>query len=44
MWYIMENTRFFLFNVIATTTILTALVFAVPPFINWLTEKLHQED
>lgn len=36
MWYIIENTRFFLINVVATTLVLTALCFGIPPFINWL--------
>ncbi len=41
MWYIEQNLTFFLINVFATTAILTFLVFAIPPFINWLTEKMH---
>jgi hypothetical protein len=40
----MENTRFFVINVVATTLILTGLTFGIPPFINWLMAKLHQED
>ncbi len=44
MWYIMDNTRFFLTNVIATTAILTGLTFGIPPLINWLTRKLHQDE
>ena len=44
MWYIVENTRFFLINAIATTVILTGLTFGIPPFINWLTDKMHKED
>ena len=44
MWYIMDNMRFFLMNVIATTAILTGLTFGIPPLINWLTRKLHQDE
>ncbi len=44
MWYIEENTRFFLVNVIVTIGILTCLTFGIPPFINWLTKKLHQDE
>lgn len=44
MWYIVENTRFFLINLIATTLILTGLAFGIPPLINWLTSKMHQEE
>jgi hypothetical protein len=44
MWYIIENTRFFLINVVTTTLILVGLTFGIPPFINWLMEKLHQKE
>jgi len=30
-------------NVIATALILVALAFGIPPFINWLTKMMHQE-
>jgi hypothetical protein len=36
MWYMLENTSFFVINVVATAAILTALCFGIPPFINWL--------
>jgi len=44
MWYIMENTRFFVINVVATTAILTALCFGIPPFINWLTGVMEKNN
>lgn len=44
MWYIVENTRFFLTNLIATTTALVVLAFGIPPLINWLMAKMHQEE
>ncbi len=43
MWYIMEVPWFFLFNVFATTLILTVLCFSVPPLINWLEDKMNKE-
>lgn len=43
MWYIVENTRFFLINLIATTAVLVALSFGIPPVVNWLTSKMHQD-
>lgn len=44
MWYIVENTRFFLINLTATTLVLCGLAFGIPPLINWLTTKMHQEE
>jgi hypothetical protein len=44
MWYILEDTRLFLINLTATIMILTVLAFGIPPLINWLMVKLHQED
>ena len=44
MWYIEEAPRFFFINLFATITILTVLTFGIPPLINWLLEKMHQED
>ena len=44
MWYIAEAPWFFLINVFATIMILTVLTFGIPPLINWLMEKMHQED
>jgi hypothetical protein len=44
MWYIVEAPRFFLINLFATVAILTILTFGIPPLINWLLEKMHQED
>lgn len=44
MWYIVENTRFFLINLIATTSALVVLSFGIPPLINWLMAKMHQEE
>jgi hypothetical protein len=32
----MENTTFFVINVVATAVILAVLCFGIPPFINWL--------
>jgi len=40
----MENTRFFVINVVATTAILTALCFGIPPFINWLTGVMEKNN
>jgi hypothetical protein len=40
MWYIVENTRFFLLNLIATTVVLAAVSFAIPPIVNWLSNKI----
>jgi len=44
MWYIMEAPQFFFINLFATIAILTVLTFGIPPLINWLLEKMHQED
>ncbi len=44
MWYIEEAPRFFLINLFATIAILTGLTFGIPPLINWLMDKMHQED
>lgn len=44
MWYITENTAFFMINVVATTAILTALSFGIPPFINWLEGVLEKDN
>lgn len=44
MWYIMEVPWFFLSQVVATTVILAALSFGIPPFINWLESKLDRGD
>jgi len=43
MWYIMEVPQFFLINLIATTLILVTLSFGIPPVINWLMKRMHQE-
>ena len=44
MWYIVEAPRFFLINLFATIAILCVLTFGIPPLINWLMEKMHQEE
>lgn len=44
MWYIMENTPFFVINVVATTSILAALCFGIPPFINWIEEVKNKNN
>lgn len=44
MWYIEEVPFFFFANLTATILILSALAFGIPPFINWLMEKMHQEN
>jgi len=44
MWYIYEVPVFFFVNLVATILILTVLAFGIPPLINWLMEKMHQED
>ncbi|MBI5871022.1 MAG: hypothetical protein HZB44_08755 [Actinobacteria bacterium] len=44
MWYIEEVPFFFFANLIATILILSALAFGIPPFINWLMDKMHQEN
>lgn len=44
MWYIMENTRFFVLNVVATTAVLTALSFGIPPIINWLMRVMEKNN
>ncbi|MDO8736350.1 MAG: hypothetical protein Q7K29_04630 [Thermoleophilia bacterium] len=43
MWYIEEVPYFFFANLIATILILSVLAFGIPPLINWLMEKMHQE-
>ena len=43
MWYIMEVPGFFFTNLIATTVILLTLAFGIPPLINWLMARMHQE-
>lgn len=44
MWYIEQNLRFFLVNVIMTVIVLTGLTFATPPFINWLIRKIQGDE
>jgi len=44
MWYIEEVPFFFFANLTATILILAVLTFSIPPFINWLMDKMHQED